>query len=378
MEGLTVSHAKQFGKLFSAQLKMMFREKQVWFWNIFFPVILMVLFMIIFGGGASGGSFKASIAVVEPQANTTSQMLLQQLQQVPVFEWKSQQPVSMEQGEKWIKDKDVDALIVLPETADASTMRMVVNKENEKNPVSTAVAGILDKFVSQSNLAVAGVAPKFSLQTESVSSGKADLEYEDFLLTGMIALSVAQGGLFGMVDLVEMRRKGLLTRLRLTPVRMELFGLAGMTVRMVLGVIQIVLLTLIGVFGFGAKVHLDVTSLFIVFLIGMLAFNAIGYLFASFSKSLESYMGLANIASFLMMFLSGIFFATASLPEWLHPVTKVLPLTYFVEGMRDGMVYGRGLASGEFWIGVSILALWGAAAFAIGLQLFRRQAAVRQ
>ncbi|AJY74185.1 ABC transporter permease [Paenibacillus beijingensis] len=371
-----MSYANQFGKLFSAHLKMMFREKQVWFWNIFFPVILMVLFMIIFGGN-SGGSFKASIAVVEPQANSTSQMLLEQLRRVPVFEWKSEQPVSLEQGDKWVKDKDVDALIVLPETESANTMRLIVNKEEEKNSTTMAVAGILDKFVQQSNLAVAGATPAFELKTESVSSGSADLKYEDFLLTGMIALSVAQGGLFGMVDMVEMRRKGMLTRLRLTPVKMGLFGLAGMTVRMVLGVIQIVLLTLIGVFGFGANLHLDIASLIIVFLIGTLAFNAIGYLFASFSKSLESYMGLANIASFLMMFLSGIFFAASSLPEWLHPVTKVLPLTYFVDGMRDGMVYGRGVASGAFWTGIGILALWGAVTFVIGSQLFRRQAAVR-
>ncbi|WP_235427119.1 ABC transporter permease [Cohnella kolymensis] len=104
-----MSNSKQFAKLFGASIKMMFREKQVWFWNIFFPVILMVLFMIIFGGGGSD-NFKASIAVVETQQNATSNMLEDQLRQVPVFEWKSEQPVSAEQADTWIKDKDVDAV----------------------------------------------------------------------------------------------------------------------------------------------------------------------------------------------------------------------------------------------------------------------------
>lgn len=368
-----MSNGNQFAKLFAANLKMMFREKQVWFWNIFFPVILMVLFMIIFGGGSSGGSdFKASIAVVETQANATSDMLESQLRQVPVFEWESEQPVSREQADAWIKDKEVNAVIVLPATEDANTLELIVNKENERSSTSQAVAGILDKFLQQANLAAVGAQPAFQLTMSSVSSGTEDLSYVDFLLTGMIGLSIAQGGLFGLVDMVEMRRKGLLKRLRMTPVKMGLFGLGSMMVRFVLGIIQITILTLIGVYGFGANLHIDIPTLVIAFFVGSLAFNAIGYFISSFSKSLEAYMGTANIVSFLMMFLSGVFFATSDLPDWLQPVTYSLPLTYFVNGLRDGMVYGSGLATPEFWAGIGILALWGAVTFVLGLTIYRK------
>jgi ABC-2 type transport system permease protein len=366
-----VSNGKQFGKLFGAQIKMMFREKQVWFWNLFFPIILMVLFMVIFGGGGSG-EFKAKIAVVKTQANETSNMLETHLRQVPVFEWKSEQPVSKEQADTWIKDKDVDAVILLPETEDNKALEFIVNKENEMSATTQAIRGILDQFIQQTNFAVAGVQPTFKLAMNSVSNGSEDLSYVDFLLTGMIALSVAQGGLFGMVDMVEMRRKGLLKRLRMTPVKMGLFGLGGMMVRFILGIVQIVILAVIGVFGFGANLHLDFATLVVAFFVGALSFNALGYLFSSFSKSIEAYMGMANIASFLMMFLSGVFFPTNGLPEWLVPVTSALPLTYFVNGMRDGMVYGSGIATSEFWAGIGVLGLWGALAFAIGLLLFRK------
>jgi ABC-type multidrug transport system permease subunit len=40
-------------------------------------------------------------------------------------------------------------------------------------------------------------------------------------------------------------------------------------------------------------------------------------------------VGVANIVSFLMMFLSGVFFPIETMPEWLQPVSNVLPLTYF-------------------------------------------------
>lgn len=365
-----MSTGKQFGKLFGAELKIMFREKQVWFWNIFFPIILMVIFMLIFG--SNGSDFKAKIAVVETHANATSDKLEQALRSVPVFEWKSEQPVDQAQADKWIMDKDVDAVIVLPETEDAKALKLIFNKETELNATSQAVSGIVGQFVERVNWDVAGAAPTYSLDVSSVSGGSEDLEYADFLMTGQIALAIAQGGLFGMVGMVEMRRKGLLKRLRMTPVKMGLLGLSGMLVRFILGVIQILILTAIGAGFFGVNLHIDAATLIVAFFVGALAFNALGYLFSSFSKTMESYMGVANISSFLMMFLSGIFFPTSGFPDWLKAVSEVLPLTYFVGGMRDGMAYGSGLGTSDFWIGCAILAAWGAAAYVLGALIYRK------
>ncbi|MBP1988735.1 ABC transporter permease [Paenibacillus eucommiae] len=367
---MKLSHGNQLGKLFGAHLKMMFREKAVWFWNIFFPIILMVLFMLIFGGGGDGGEFKSKVAVVSETQSESSAALLEQLRQIPVLEWETKEPVSREQALDWIKDKTVEAAIVLPSGEEA--LELIFNTEKEQNAASQALAGIIDRFVQQANWAAAGIEPSLHMKISSVSAGSEDLSYVDFLLTGMIALSLAQGGLFGMVDLVEMRRNGLMKRLRMTPVSLGLFGLASMAVRYVLGIVQIVLLTAIGVFGFGANLHIDFLTLLVAFFVGSLAFNALGYLISSFSKSMEAYMGVANIASFLMMFLSGIFFPTNTLPEWLQSVTQGIPLTYFVNVLRDGMVYGEGFLTGDFWLSIAVLAVWGVAAFLLGGALFRR------
>ena len=66
-----MNYSKQFGKLFATSLKMMFREKQVWFWNIFFPIILMSIFMLYSAAGG-GSDFKAKVAVVNPAAQSAS------------------------------------------------------------------------------------------------------------------------------------------------------------------------------------------------------------------------------------------------------------------------------------------------------------------
>lgn len=365
-----MSSYKQFIKLFSVNIKGMFREKQVWFWNIFFPVILMVIFMIIFGGGSN--EFKAKVVLVEASVLESNERIKENLLDIPVFQWEGNEPVSLEQANHLILEKDIDAAIVLPSNADNAELKLIFNQENEQNATTQSIKGIINDFIQQTNWSVANVEPAFSVQTELISSANSNINYVDFLLTGMIALAIAQGGLFGMVEMVEMRKTGLLKRLKMTPVKLGLNGAAALLVRLLLAVIQIILLTLIGVFGFGANLQFDIPTFIIAFLIGVLAFNAIGYLISSFCKSIEAYMGIANIASFLMMFLSGIFFPTSGFPDWLVPVSNVLPLTYFVETLRDGMVYGSGFLTSQFWLGISILLAWGTVSYLFAVLIYRK------
>lgn len=368
-----MNNLKQFKQMFLAQLKLTLREKQAWFWGIFFPVILMVIFMTIFGGG-SNDDFSTKVVIVNESANETSAMMASQLQQIPIIEVSD--PVSEDKAKELVKEKEVDAAIVLPESAQATSIKLIVNKENEQSVSTQVVAGVLSQFIQQANLQAVGATPTFQQQFETVSSGSSELEYRDFLLTGMIALSIAQGGLFGMVDLVDMRRKGLIKRLRMTPAKMGIFGLSDMVMRLLFSTIQIILLSLIGVFVFGANLFINFPSLLLVFLIGALAFNGIGYFISSFSNTNEAYMGVANIVSFLMMFLSGIFFPVETMPEWLQPVSNILPLTYFADGLRDSMVYHTSILATPFWIGFGNMLLWGGIAFIIGSLLYKRQSIV--
>jgi ABC-2 type transport system permease protein len=373
--GIDLNNFNQFKKMFSAQLKLTLREKQAWFWGIFFPVILMVIFMLIFSG-SSDDEFQSEIAIVADNPNPTSEMLLTQINQLSILDVKSGAPVSRDTADQWVKDKEVDAAIVLPESAEDTSFVLVVNKEDEQGVTTQALSAILDKLVQQANLAAVGAASTFDIQFESVTSGSNELNYTDFLLTGMIALSIAQGGMFGMVDLVEMRRKGLIKRLRMTPAKMGIFGLSDMVMRLLFSIIQILLLSLIGVFIFGANLFINFPSLIVVFLIGALSFNALGYLFSSFSTTQNAYMGVANIVSFLMMFLSGVFFPVETMPDWLQPISNLLPLTYFAEGLRDSMVYETGLFSGTLWFGIGVLVVWGAVAFIIGSWLYKRKSII--
>jgi ABC-2 type transport system permease protein len=369
----------QLIKLFSANFKITFREKQVWFWSIFYPVFLLVVFLTIFGGigGGDDDSFSAKIAVVAPQTSETTDQMEEVLRNISVLKWKDEKIVTRDQAEEWLKEKDIDAIIVLPDGAASKEVELLFNREKEQAASTQVISGIINSMLGELNTSGAPVAPEYALSVDYLSSGDDDVAYSDFLLTGMIALSISQAGLFGMVGMVEMRRNGLLKRLRMTPVNMNLFGLSNMIVRFILSAIQIILLTLIGLLFYHANLDFDILAFALMFIVGTLAFAAMGYMVAAFSKSIESFMGIVNLISFLMMFLSGIFFDYALLPSWLKPVADALPLTYFVNGIRDSMVYGISIIDSTFWLNIGVLLGWTLVTFAIGSKFYNWRAEVR-
>src|SRR3954468_19813553 len=186
--GIELNRMKQFKQMFSTQLKLTLREKQAWFWGIFFPVILMVIFMVIFSG-SSTNEFSAKVAIVDEKPNPTSEMLHNQIKQIPVLEIETEESVSRAEADRMVKDQDVDAAIVLPQSADATSILLVVNKENEQGVTTQALSGMLNDFVQEANLVAVGAPPTYELQFESITSGSTELNYTDFLLTGMIALA---------------------------------------------------------------------------------------------------------------------------------------------------------------------------------------------
>ncbi|MEX2462530.1 MAG: ABC transporter permease [Paenibacillaceae bacterium] len=363
----------QFSKLFEAHFKSTFREKQVWFWSIFYPVLLLVIFLMIFGGSdAKEVNFTVKIAVVAAeQQNQDATQLLTALQHIPALEWESKETVSRQQAEDWVKSKNIDAAIVLPSGDMSKPVELIIHKEKQNSALTQVMNGMIKGALEQSIQVDAAPKPHYSIQPEFVSSGSTKLKYVDFLLTGLIALSISQAGLFGMIVMVEMRRNGLLKRLMLSPVNMKLFGLSNMMVRFILSAIQAVLLTLIGILFYHASIDVNILSFLLIFIVGTIAFSAIGFMVSSLTKTPDSYFGLANLISFVMMFLSGIFFDTSSLPSYIKPISNILPLTYFANGIRDGMVYGLGMIHSAFWVNLGVLAAWGVVTFVIGSRFYK-------
>jgi ABC-2 type transport system permease protein len=70
-----------------------------------------------------------------------------------------------------------------------------------------------------------------------------------------------------------------------------------------------------------------------------------------------------------MLFLSGTFFPIDSLPVWLQGLTRILPLRYLIDALREPMMRGKGI--GEVWLDLLVLLGVFAVAMAVAVRFFK-------
>ncbi|RLE37118.1 hypothetical protein DRJ23_06380, partial [Candidatus Acetothermia bacterium] len=73
-----------------------------------------------------------------------------------------------------------------------------------------------------------------------------------------------------------------------------------------------------------------------------------GALIALVVRRPESAGNVSNIFAMLMMFLAGIYFPIEIMPSYLRALSKLLPLTYMADAMRDITGVGE-MPPSEFW-----------------------------
>jgi ABC-2 type transport system permease protein len=368
--------------LVRAHLRSFFRERQQVFWSFFFPLFFMLLFGTIFGRSNDDNSkIRFDVGLVAP-ANIP-----------PQFAW-APEVFRSKVGVLKVKEAGLDALtadlkagnlraiIVFPNdfsqraaSQQASDIRILTDASQPQ--MSSAVSGIIQTVLDKVNGGLAAAATgqppppvMVRARTESVSPGAETGKPRhgiDYLLPGILAMTVMQLGLFTAVALVVMREKGLLRRLRATPLPRMTIVLSQVTNRLIIGLIQAMVLVLIGVavFHFQMSGSWPLVLAFIVY--GVLTFVSIGAVLASVAKTQETAMSMVQMVNLPMMFLSGMFIPLELLPESLRSVVNVLPATHLATMLRHLMVGMPAHPAAD----LGVMAAWMAVSLVIAARTFR-------
>jgi ABC-2 type transport system permease protein len=194
--------------------------------------------------------------------------------------------------------------------------------------------------------------------------------YIDFLVPGLLGMSLMGGGLWGVgFAIVDMRIRKLLKRFVATPMRRSDFLLGIMISRLVFMIPEVLVLLLFSRLFFGVVIAGPFTAILVLILVGAFAFAGMGLLVASRAKTLETASGLMNLTMLPMWLLSGIFFSPDRFPQAVQPIIKALPLTPLIDGLRAAMLEGASL--GSQGINLIILLVWGGITFLLGIKWFR-------
>jgi ABC-2 type transport system permease protein len=216
---------------------------------------------------------------------------------------------------------------------EGATTRLPFRYDNSDIATAGQVVGLTQQVVESVGNGIAKVQPKLGIRPLGVKSQS--LDYLDFLVPGIVALSIMQTAIFGIAGtMVTYKEKGVLRRLRATPLPMRSFMGSNVTTRVVTALIQTAIVLAVGMLLFDVQVNGSLLHVAVVAVVGAGCFVSLGFTIAAVSKNQEVAQALMNVVQTPMMFLSGIFFPMNNAPAWIQPIVKVLPLTYLANALR--------------------------------------------
>lgn len=354
-----------------ANLKMLARNRQATFWALFFPLLLVVAFGLFDIKGVGAGS----LVVVDQADGPRSELLREKLGAVELLEMESG-PGGEGEARRRVAERDLDYLVIIPEGFDyagsqarpsppAAVTLLYTSRNQRRNQL---VDGLVRSLVAETQPA-GQPAPLSQLVVTEVFEAP-EVDYFDEVLMGLIGLGLMTNAIISIaVRVSTYRNQSILKRLLVTPLPIWKYFAGEIAAHTAVAALQVGIILLVGVFVFGANIHGNAGWIFIIAILGNLVFLNIGFILSAWARTPAAASGMGNAVALPMMFFSGTFFSTATLPWVLPHAARVLPLTSMLEALREVAIDGAALW--DTWPQLGALGLWFLATALVATRVFR-------
>lgn len=338
------------GQLIGVRFKEYLREPEALFWSFGFPILLAIGLGIAF---RSKPPDVAHVAVVGDDARAGS--LLASLSKDKGI---AAERLSADSARVALRTGRV--ALVLDAAADGS-----LHYEYDDTRPDSRIARLLVNDAVQRG---AGRGDPLAVSDRQVR--EAGSRYIDFVVPGLLGMTIMGGGIWGLgFSIVDQRRRNLLKRLVATPMSRAEYLASYLLSRLVLLTVEVGVLLGFSTLFFGVPMRGSLLSVAVVIVISALAFGGLGLLISSRSKTIEGVSGLMNLTMLPMWVLSGVFFSSENFPRAVQPFIKALPLTATNDALRASML--RGVSLPGLWPQIAVLVAWMAVSYVVALRIFR-------
>lgn len=342
-------------QLMLARLREFYREPEAIFWVYGFPILMVVALGIAFRNKP------VEFIVVDVQHDGADEAKVQFVRDALGKD---------ETYKVQVNDTDLcrlrlrtgkTALVIVPPASSGGAYEYLFDPTREESRLAQSK-------VDDALQRAAGRVEPLSIQTQTVEEPGG--RYIDFLVPGLVGMSLMGGGLWGVgFAIVDMRMRKVLKRFLATPMRKSDFLLGILLSRLIFMIPEIIVIFVFAWLAFGVVIQGSLMALLVLILLGSLSFAGIGLLVASRARTLEAVSGLMNLVMLPMWVLSGIFFSSERFPEAMQPFIQALPLTPLNEALRAVTLEGTPLT--QLWRQTAILSAWAVGSFVLALRWFR-------
>lgn len=199
--------------------------------------------------------------------------------------------------------------------------------------------------------------------------------YKQFLLPGIIGMTILFSSVFSTISVVWDREFGFLREMLVAPISRTtiVMGklLSGTALSLFQGMVLLFIAPLLGM-----KITLaGFLGMFFLMALLSLAITALGLFIASFLTSLEGFNVIMNFIVLPMFFLSGALYPMNALPKTLQYLTFINPLSYGIDAFKHMLSLNGGLPGPEIplFMDVAVLVLFSVAMIILSARSFEKR-----
>lgn len=179
------------------------------------------------------------------------------------------------------------------------------------------------------------------------------------IVPGIAAMSVMSATFTSLAyNLTTLRERGILKRLRGTPLPTSAYlaGLAGNAIAN--AVLQVAIVLVVGHVLLGVSWPGDWFALVVFVCAGVICFALLGVALSHAIPNPESAPAYVNAVFLPQILIAGVFYDASDAPNIIHDIAQALPLTHLVDGLSGAIVHNEGV--GSHWVALLVLAWWAA------------------
>jgi ABC-2 type transport system permease protein len=386
---------KDSGQITAKDLKDFYRDRARIISFIIMPIFMMLLTGYIF---PSQSALKGvPVGVVNLDNGAISQNMVEQLSKLKSPD--SNQEIMVikrltdrEEIKELIQEENLNGAIIFPSGFTSGLLEgkkgQVTIITDQSNPqissildtmLETAFRGMgtrltelkLNELMSGrlSQQQIATLATPLAVKTEGIVPGNPN--YFQFVAPGIIAMVTMFAVMMGLAGSVSREKEqGTLDGILVAPVSRFSIIMGKTGAQSVRGIGQGMMVLVLAMVFFHVKVYGNFLLMLLIIVLGIFSFIGLGILVSAAAEEQETAMTILMTVTFPMLFLSGAFFPVQQMPGFMQAISKLFPITYMVEALRQVIVLGAGLY--EVLRPILILLGFGVVTLAISIPAFKR------
>ncbi|WP_461436080.1 ABC transporter permease [Methanosphaera sp.] len=371
--------SKKIWWMIKKDLLTLWRHKVQFISLILFPILMIALC----GWGMGGTVENTPVVIVKQTSGYITDQAINAIKEDKTFEVKDilSDP---DEAKKMVDKGEVKSAIILSsdfekdgsrnailyiDSSDQMTTQMVV-------PTTQRIFASLSEQIEINKIASANrntnqltsMKQAIKLQINKIYG---EIEYIDFLLPGVLAMTMFMSSMLGLGDSIAgERERGELARLFMTPTSISSVLTGKIISQVVKEMIRAIILILSAMLIFNVVLNGSLALLILVMLISVLCFVGFAMMISATAKTQEDYIQIVMPLAIPMMFICGVFFPKETMPWLLQKISYILPLTYAEDAFRAVMLQGAGLSS--IAMDLVVLLMFTALFFIVGVVRFNR------